>query len=95
MEVAGRRLHGAISIQKEVRLQCLWFILQDAIEQTGSAIRVEELFLIRFNVIPTEVVGKGQEEGFDGEGGDELIEIPSSVRFRVCEPREIERGSVT
>jgi hypothetical protein len=51
--------------------------------------------LIRFNVISTEVVGKGQEEGFDGKRRDELIEIASSMRFRVCEPREIERGSVT
>jgi hypothetical protein len=69
--------------------------LQDAVEQTCPAVRVEDLLLICFNVIPTKVIGKCQEEGFYGKGRDELVEIPSSMRFCVREAREIKRGSVT
>ena len=95
MEVARGGSHGAISVQQEVGLERLRFVLQYAVEQARSAVRVEELLRTRLRVIPAKVIGERQEEGVDGEGRDKLVEVPGGVRFRVGEPREIKSGGVT
>jgi hypothetical protein len=49
---------------------------------------------VRLEIIPAKVIGKRQEERVNGKGSDELTKVTSRMRFRVCEPREIECSSV-